>query len=230
MSGARDQIMGQVRRALGRAEGTDDARARDAVDARLKEPPRGLIPARVRGREAEELGRLFMEKALAANCTCATVDSLEAVPDAIAEYLASENLPATVRTGDHPDLAAIPFDRRPVLTVSRGPSDGGDAVSLSTAFVGAAETGTLALVSGPGTPTTLNFLPETEIVLLRRSRIVGPYEDIWTHLRARNAEAGSMPRAVNLITGPSRTGDIEQKIELGAHGPLRLHILILDDL
>ncbi len=38
-----------------------------------------------------------------------------------------------------------------------------------------------------------------------------------------------MPRTINLITGPSRTGDIEQKIQLGAHGPRRLHIVLVDD-
>ena len=232
MSAARDQILGQVRRALGRGTGGGDVdpKARATVDARLAEPPRGLIPERVRGREASMLVELFREKALAANCTVAEIPDLKAAPAAIADYLASENLPAEIRTGDHPDLHAIPFADRPTLSVSQGPSDGNDAVSLSAAFAGAAETGTLALISGPETPTTLNFLPETEIVVLRKSRIVGPYEDIWRHLRARNAEAGSMPRAVNLITGPSRTGDIEQTIELGAHGPLRLHVLIVDDL
>lgn len=232
MSAARDQILGQVRRALGREEtgAVVDPDAQAAVDARLREPPRGLIPARARGREAEALVGLFREKALAANCTVAEISDLEAASAAIADYLASENLPAEIRAGAHPDLEAIPFEARPTLSVSRGPSDGSHAVSLAAAFAGAAETGTLALISGPESPTTLNFLPETEIVVLRKSAIVGPYEDIWQRLRARNAEAGGMPRTVNLITGPSRTGDIEQTIELGAHGPLRLHILIVDDL
>jgi L-lactate dehydrogenase complex protein LldG len=38
-----------------------------------------------------------------------------------------------------------------------------------------------------------------------------------------------LPRTVNLITGPSRTGDIEQRIQLGAHGPRRLHIVLVED-
>ena len=64
--------------------------------------------------------------------------------------------------------------------------------------------------------------------------MVAAYEDGWDRLRAAAAAAPGMPaqglpRAVNLITGPSRTGDIEQRIVLGAHGPRRLHIVIVDD-
>ena len=81
------------------------------------------------------------------------------------------------------------------------------------------------LVSGEQTPTTLNFLPDTHIVALRASQVVASYEDGWDLLRAR----GSLPRTVNFITGPSRTGDIEQKIELGAHGPRRLHVILIED-
>jgi L-lactate dehydrogenase complex protein LldG len=81
------------------------------------------------------------------------------------------------------------------------------------------------LRAGPDHPTTLNFLPDTHIVVLRASRVVGPYEDGWARLR----EAGAMPRAVNFVSGPSRTADIEQTIQLGAHGPRRLHIVLVED-
>jgi L-lactate dehydrogenase complex protein LldG len=51
-------------------------------------------------------------------------------------------------------------------------------------------------------------------------------------LRKQQAGGGAtlMPRTVNWITGPSRTADIEQTLLLGAHGPQRLHILIVNDL
>jgi L-lactate dehydrogenase complex protein LldG len=81
------------------------------------------------------------------------------------------------------------------------------------------------LVSGSATPTTLNFLPDTHIVVVNADQVVATYEDGWDRLRA----AGAMPRAVNFITGPSRTGDIEQRIELGAHAARRLHIILVDD-
>jgi L-lactate dehydrogenase complex protein LldG len=81
------------------------------------------------------------------------------------------------------------------------------------------------LISGEATPTTLNFLPDTHVVVLRAGQVVASYEDGWDLLRER----GALPRTVNFITGPSRTGDIEQRIELGAHGPRRLHVILVDD-
>ena len=100
-------------------------------------------------------------------------------------------------------------------------------MSVTPAFAGIAETGTLMLTSGKDRPATLNFLPETHIVVLKASQVVGAYEDAWDLLRQAEGE-GVMPRSVNLITGPSRTGDIEQKIQLGAHGPRRLHIVVVE--
>jgi L-lactate dehydrogenase complex protein LldG len=88
------------------------------------------------------------------------------------------------------------------------------------------------LASGPSGPTTLNFLPETHMVVLKARDIAGCYEDAWDRLRAvqGTAEDGALlPRTVNMITGPSRTADIEQTIQLGAHGPRRLCILLVDD-
>ncbi len=61
--------------------------------------------------------------------------------------------------------------------------------------------------------------------VLRADRIVGVYEDGWDLLRAQGAQ---MPRTVNYITGPSRSGDIAQTMQLGAHGPLRLHIVLAE--
>ena len=85
------------------------------------------------------------------------------------------------------------------------------------------------LLAGPEGPTTLNFLPENHVVVLKKSELVGAYEDAWDRLRDAVGPDGLLSRVVNMITGPSRTGDIEQTIELGAHGPLRLHILLVDD-
>ena len=117
---------------------------------------------------------------------------------------------------------------RPLLRIRRGRAEPEDAVSLTPCFAAVAETGTLMLVSGAETPTTLNFLPDTHIVVLRAGQVVASYEDGWDRLRAATvpaAPAPGLPRTVNFITGPSRTGDIEQRIELGAHGPRRLHIV-----
>ena len=100
-------------------------------------------------------------------------------------------------------------------------------VGVVPAFAGVAETGTLVTLSAAETPSTLNFLPDTAIAILRRSDIVGTYEDAFDRARARHGK--DLPRTVNLITGPSRTGDIEQQIQIGVHGPRRLHLVLVDE-
>ena len=157
--------------------------------------------------------------------TVARVDSLAEVPEAVASYLAAENLPAELVLAPDPSLDEIPWDARPLLRLRRGRAEADDAVSLTPCFAAIAETGTLMLNSGSATPTTLNFLPDTHVVVVRAAQIVATYEDGWDRLRAGEG----LPRAVNFITGPSRTGDIEQRIVLGAHGPRRLHIILVDD-
>ena len=99
-----------------------------------------------------------------------------------------------------------------------------DLVGISGCFCAIAETGTLLLLSGPDSPATVSLLPETHIALVQVSRIVATMEDAFALLRS---ERGSLPRALNFISGPSRTGDIEQTIVLGAHGPYRVHILLV---
>jgi L-lactate dehydrogenase complex protein LldG len=126
----------------------------------------------------------------------------------------------------HPALRAIPWSSRPMLELREGRAEATDTVSLQHAWAGIAETGTLMLPSAPNRPVTLNLLADTEIAVLSASAIVGAYEEAWDRLRA---EIGSMPRNVMLVTGPSRSADIEQTLELGAHGPRRLYVVLIDD-
>src|SRR5258708_21629877 len=127
-----------------------------------------------------------------------------------------------------PERAGFDWESQKMLLLRRGRGEGSDHVSLTGAFAGIAETGTLVMASGPDHPVTLNLLPDTHIVVLREADIVGGYEEVWTRLRARYGK-DRMPRTVNTITGPSRTGDIEQTIELGAHGPRRMHIVVVHE-
>jgi L-lactate dehydrogenase complex protein LldG len=68
------------------------------------------------------------------------------------------------------------------------------------------------------------LLPDTHIAVVRADRVVSGMEEAFALVRT---EHGGLPRAMNMISGPSRTGDIEQTIVLGAHGPFRVHILPL---
>lgn len=222
---ARDTILAGIRRSL--HTGGDDATRRTTVESRLAAHAPGRIPARggVEGAARVDLFAVMADKVGATLERLAAVDD---VPAAVAAYLRSKNLPQAIRRGADPVLAGLPFESQPQLTVTIGPSDGSHLAGLSHAFAGVAETGTVVLVSGADNPTTLNFLPEHHLVVVKASEIAGDYETVWNRIRAVHG-AGVMPRAVNWITGPSRSGDIEQTILLGAHGPRSLHLLVVED-
>lgn len=219
---ARESVLGSIRRSLG-VTGQEEPR-RAAVEARLAAAPRGVVPARgqldLEGRVA-----LFRRQAEDAAATVAIVKRSEAVPGEVARFLRDNNLPATLRMGEDGRLAAMPW-RDTALTVENGPSRGDDPNAVSHAFGAAAESGTLALVSGPDNPTTLNFLPDTHVVVVAAEDIAGDYETVLANVRTRCGK-GQMPRTLNLVTGPSRSADIEQTLILGAHGPRRLHIVVV---
>jgi L-lactate dehydrogenase complex protein LldG len=188
-----------------------------------------LIPARATALDTAGRVDLFVRMAEAVQTTVARVAANSDVPAEVARYLAAENLPAELKMAADTSLDDLPWGDRPLLQVQRGKAEPGDAVSLTPCLAAIAETGTLMLTSGEATPTTLNFLPDTHIVVLRAGQVVASYEDGWDLLRAQAADKlWGLPRTVNFITGPSRTGDIEQRIELGAHGPRRLHVILVD--
>jgi L-lactate dehydrogenase complex protein LldG len=120
----------------------------------------------------------------------------------------------------------MPWEEERTLTVSTGASAGNDLAAVSHAFGAVAESGTLMLTSGADNPTTLNFLPDTHVVVVAAADVTGDYETLWQRLRER---LGAMPRTVNLITGPSRSADIGQTLVLGAHGPRRLHVMVVGE-
>ncbi|WP_421726628.1 LutC/YkgG family protein [Bauldia sp.] len=218
----RDVVLGKIRRALS-VDGGDVGR-RAVVVARLENAPRGIVPERgqVTGEARIELFATMAEKVSA---TVTRVTDRVDIPRVVTEFLRDHNLPASLRMGDDPLLNDLPWSVTPI-DISHGPSGGSDPVGISHAIAGVAETGTLVLTSGTDNPTTLNFLPETHVIVVRAEDIAGDYETIWDMMRERCGER-ELPRTVNFITGPSRSGDIEQKLLLGAHGPRRLHVVVV---
>ncbi|WP_255448517.1 lactate utilization protein [Telmatospirillum sp. J64-1] len=218
---SREEILGAIRRSLKR--GPLPERRADELRARLAEPRANVLPARALSLGQEGRVALFVEMAQAAAASVARVDSLDEVPAEVARYLAGLNEPPRLVIA--PALKELDWESSPLMSVEFRAADAGDGVSVTPAFAGIAETGTLALLSGPDSPTTLNFLPDTHIVVLKAEDITATYEDVW--VRLRRLGEGGLPRTVNLITGPSRTGDIELSIQLGAHGPRRLHLVLV---
>lgn len=210
---AKDEILGRVRAGVGK---DDFAARRAAAEAYLAGRTCGPQPS-----IGNELAARFQAKAesLASSVDC--VAEAAAAPGAVARYLAAGGLGQQAVIS--PDLADLDWAASGLAVAARSAVDA-DRVGISGCFCAIAETGTLMLLSGPQTPATVSLLPETHIALVPVSRIVATMEEAFALLRA---ERGKLPRAINFISGPSRTGDIEQTIVLGAHGPCRVHLLLL---
>lgn len=215
MSDPRKQIFGRLRQALARRSG-DDVPA--AVTQRLAQHPRGPLPAWSQASEQR-----FIDKVETAAGSVRHIASATEIPAAVSEYLSRLGLPAALTIAGTPLLQGLDWPQE--IDIARHEARADDIATLSVANLAVAETGSLVLLSSPDTPTSLNFLPEHFLCVLSRARIVDHMEDAWDLIRQ---EQGGMPRAVNFITGPSRTADVEQTIQLGAHGPRQLHILLLD--
>ncbi len=224
MSGSREEILAALKQA---ASGTEAD-----VDNRLRAHAANTIPARG---QLDGAGRieLFTAEAERVEATVERLASRAAIAAAVARYLTDNNLPSAVKVAPDGYLKDVPWSQQPLLEVTEGAAEGSETAALSHAFAAVAETGTLVMTSSPDNPTTLNYLPLVHIVAVGAADIAGSYEEVWARIREipqNSADSHAfMPRAVNWITGPSRTADIEQTLLLGAHGPQRLHILVIDD-
>lgn len=196
-----------------------------AVRERLAQPRPNLIPARAQV-EGEARIELFVRMAKAVQTEVERLARIGEVGSAVTRYLRFHNLPQRLVAVPDPLLDRAGLDRQALMQVRRGTATADDVVGLTVADAGVAETGTLVLASSPQRPTMVAFLPETLAVVLPTADVVGAYEEAWARIRA----AGGPPRSVNFVTGPSRTGDIGQQITLGAHGPKRLLVLLVDAL
>lgn len=212
---ARDEILQRVRAGLGKG---DAETRRAAAEAAMEHPVRGPQP-----RLETDLAARFARKAQYLASTVESVSGRVLVPQAVARYLSERSLPPqAVVTGD---VAGFAWAGAGIEVAPRVAVDA-DKTGISGCFCAIAETGTLLLLSGPQTPGSVSLLPETHIVIVPVGRIVATMEDAFALLRA---ERGKLPRAVNFISGPSRTGDIEQTIVLGAHGPCRVHLILVEE-
>lgn len=222
---ARARVLGRIRTALG-VDGPDAERLA-RVEARLATPPRGPIPERAR-RPAPDRIALFAAMLEEQGAEVRRLAKAADIPAAIVDYLRAINLPARVRMGDDPVLAGLPWQSVSTLERLTGAAGPDDPAGLSRAAAAAAETGTLFLVSGPANPTTVNFVPDVHIAVIAAHDVLGSYEEAWDRVRSL-APSDRLPRSVNLISGPSRTADVEQTIIMGVHGPRRLHVLLIGE-
>ncbi len=221
---SRDAILSKIRAGLGAKPG--DGARRAIAEARIGAKARHLTPARVKDKSRAQLLGLFRGFLEREAATVVEVASRQDVPSAVAAYLRSNNLPARIRVGGDVRLTQLPWGSQPHLELLLGRAQPGDQVGLTHASAAVAETGTLVLASGPDNPVTLNFLPETHIIIVEERDLVPAYEDAWEAIRARFGDR-AMPRTVNFISGSSRTGDVGGRLVMGAHGPQRMCVVVV---
>jgi L-lactate dehydrogenase complex protein LldG len=222
MSTARDNVLGRVRKALGKREhDIGGLAAAEAIIAGHAQGPRPTLS----GDRVER----FMQRACDMESTVERIADRAAIPTAIAHYLDGLQLPPALSAQKShagvcwPEFAALDWTGAGLAIEARS-TTGGDRLGITGAFCAIAETGTMVILTGADAPTATALLPDTHVAVVSAERIVDGMEDAFALIRR---ERGQLPRAVNLISGPSRTGDIEQTIVLGAHGPFRVHILIV---
>ena len=213
---SRERILERIRRGQSRGGTVPGDAELDLVRSYLRAHPRGPLPD-VGG----DLVVRFRERAAASASSVDAVADEREVPAAVARYLDAHQLPKSGCVW--PSLAALDWNGAGLSLQARA-ARGDDAVGVSGVFCAIAETGTLCVTSGAGTPASVSLVPETHVAVVPAARIVAHMEDAWGLMRA---ELGQLPRVVNYISGPSRTADIEQTVVLGAHGPARVHIVIV---
>lgn len=212
---ARENILGRIRTSLRRTDNDGAAaRVRAHIGAHAMSPRPNITG---------DLAALFRTNAARLLSTVAEVTQMRDVPATAAAYLRAYNLP--MQTVCWPEIAALDWTASGVQVESR-PAQESDLVGLTGVFCAIAETGTLMTLSGVNTPPATSLLPETHIAVLKLPQIVPSMEEAWQRLRYTQQ---GMPRAVNFISGPSRTADIEQTLTLGAHGPYRVHIIMVSE-
>jgi L-lactate dehydrogenase complex protein LldG len=219
---ARDAVMQRVRKALGASGDRADPRAHaESYVAAHAQGPRPPI--------ADDVAAQFVRRAGDMASTVETISDRSEIPRAVARYLDALQLPPLLAAQKAqagvcwPEFADLDWAAAG-LAIEARPTRGDDRLGITGCFCAIAETGTLVVLSGAETPTGTTLLPDTHIAVVRRDRVVGGMEEAFALIRR---ERGALPRAINMISGPSRTGDIEQTIVLGAHGPYRVHILVV---
>lgn len=222
MTDARERILSRVRAATGARHRTDEQHL--ALQSRITNPPRGPIPKSV-NRSPDDLVAMFETKAVQHDCTVESASSPEEAWLMIVAFMAEHALRPEVVVAPSTALDEILKNAGDEINIRRDAAHETDQTSLTPVVCAVAETGTMVTVSGQATPTTLNFVPENQIVLVKTREVVPCYEDGWDEIRKR----GQMPRSVNWLSGPSRSADIGQVLYLGAHGPRRQHVILLED-
>ncbi|MEM1315492.1 MAG: LUD domain-containing protein [Pseudomonadota bacterium] len=215
---ARDAVLARVRRAVDRDAGTTAEARTAAADARLAAAGMQVSPtpsgAAASGTARQERFEAELREVSAPS------SRLPSLP-ALAAQLRHRDLPRPNRMSAEPGVADLDGSG---TEVAHGPGRLEDPATLSRAFAASAETGALALRRGPDDPATPTVLGEAPVAVIRASEVHAGLDEVWDRLR----EQGALPRRAKLATGPSRSADIGDVLQLGDHGPAAPHVFVVE--
>jgi L-lactate utilization protein LutC len=221
MSSARDAFLARVRQAV--AEGNRAGQAADVL-------PRGSTGYQGAGPDPVEH---FCSALTAAGGQAHPVPDAKAAAARVIELLREKGCRRVlVGRGDGLDALdlpgrlralglevamtdALPADRKEVLFAA----DAG----VSGVYALIAETGTVVAVAGPAEPRSLSLLPPLHIAVAGRAQLLPDLFDLFDLL----GTPPQLPSCLTLITGPSKTGDIELRLVTGVHGPGEVHVVLV---
>jgi L-lactate dehydrogenase complex protein LldG len=225
MMTARDEILSKIKRALDKS---------DAVPL----PPHASLSAQQVLRECEaqrdELIAAFEAMLTRAGGYFAVAQNAQAVVEHIAEIAATTR--ATKAVGWHsPLLEQLGVGARLAEMQIEWITDAADAdkaafirdaaeagLGITAVDYALADSGTLCVLAGKSQPRTASLLPPIHVAILRPEQILRGLDDLFALLPAGR----DLSSAVTLITGPSRTADIELTLVVGVHGPQQLHVIL----
>lgn len=210
MTSARDDILRAVRKAKPQTRG---ATAQDTLADLV--PPASV-------RESKDLLALFLAKLESVGATHDSLDRLSDLPALLAAWLPAQDLGPDFVLAQEDNLIGLDWRASSLSASLRAPDPLAPVTVVSRGFAGIAETGSVAMRTRGASRPIHNVLAGTHIILLERHRVLATIEEAWSEARR-----GGLPRGVVFVTGPSRTADIEMKVEIGVHGALDLHVIIV---
>ncbi len=213
---AREQVFGDIRQSLAKLGSSVRDTAQTEYDRIMStDTPSPVVDGL--------LVDNFLTKHGAVHGTSKIVGNYAEVPGAVREFLDTHDLPSKMIMGSSQFLED--FDWPDHWQIETRVARKTDNVSVTDAVCAIAETGTIMLVSSPTASSTHAFVPENHVVIINAGEVVRHLDDA---LRLASSKIDNRTSGVHMVTGPSKTADVEQTIQYGAHGPRRLHVIIVD--
>ncbi len=165
----------------------------------------------------------FIDKHTAVHGTYKIVSKHSQIPMAVNDFLSAHGLPTEMVMGNTDFLQTI--DWPDDWSIERRTACKTDVTSITDAICAIAETGTILIASSPKVSATHFYLPENHVVIMDIGQLVRHLDDA---MQLASQQISGHSRGIHMITGPSKTADVEQTIQYGAHGPRRLHAIFVD--